>query len=105
MIGQLRDVRVRLDQTVSEFEGMRGGEPDAFDSWNSRHVMDQRSEIHHGTIRHGTGICVDVLSEKRDFTNALRAQLPDFIQYGIERPTDFVTPRIGDDAEAAVLAA
>ena len=56
-------------------------------------------------VVHLTRVGVDVLSEQRHFAHALRRQRLDLAEHLRERPADLLAPRVGYDAEGAVLAA
>ena len=105
MARELAHVGIRLDEAVRQLERMRRREADAFDARHRSHVMDERREIDDGAIRHRAGVGVHVLPEQRHFAHALRRELANLLHGGVERAAHFVAACVGDDAEAAVLAA
>ena len=45
MVDQLRHLRVSLDEALTEFDRVRGREPQAVDAVDASHVFDEQSEV------------------------------------------------------------
>src|SRR5258708_23158244 len=102
---ELGYVGIRLDQAVAEVERVRGGEAYSLDAVDRGYEMNQRRQIRKRAVRHRPGIGIHVLAEQRYLAHALLAQAFHFLKHLLEGTADFFAARIGDDAEATVLAA
>ena len=86
---------------------MRRRVADALDAGDLGHVVEERREIGDliPCVAHGAAVRVHVLAEERHLHHALVGEVGDLGQHVVERTRDFLAPRVGHDAERAVLAA
>src|SRR5256885_15378241 len=102
---ELFDPRVRIDQALGEFLRMRSGVTDASDSGNLCDVLEEKGKVRDDAVRHPAAVGVDVLAEQSHFFDALPGEVRDLGEHVVEGAGHFLSAGVGNDAEAAVLAA
>ncbi len=94
-----------VDETSSEFLGMRRRVTDAPDAGYLGDILEQQRKIRDHAVGHPAAIGVDVLPEQGHFLHALVGEVGDLGEHVVERAGHFLAARVGDDTEAAILAA
>ena len=78
---------------------------DALDPFDFAHVFQEKREVDFGAVGPLAAVSIDVLSQKRDFLDALLGQNGAFDQNVHQGTADFFPAGIGDNAVRAIFAA
>src|ERR1044072_5545184 len=104
VLSQLRQTRNRVDQIVTETNGMRGSKPESFQALDFIHRFQQ---LYKGTFaiplwKFVTAIQVYDLPEKGDFFHTMRDQVAHLSHDLIDGTASFCAARLRDDAKGAM---